>query len=391
MAANTQVVSFAEAAVPSYFAGTSPEESNISPEESIPALSFRGKVWRLAKDGEEITIMNKDQEPSSMVSVVILDYIKPRSRVFYEGVYVAGENKAPNCSSLDGKTPDADIATPVSKFCATCPHAVKGSKITPAGKATTACGMTKRIAIVPVSQPDSIPYLLRLAPTSIWDKDNKEGEAAGWYAWDQYTAMLAGKGCTNTAQVVTKMKFDHRAEYPKLLFSASRWLTPEEWAVMQVKWKAPEVKELLYGKTAASVAESEAAPDGDEGDGLVVAGTPAAAAAAHTAAAAPAPAPTRKPRAAAAQTPAQTPAQVAAAAWAVAAANAQAAAAAAAVEAANAASTIVEEDDGGEGDMGAAASTPAAAAKTTPPAAAAPAAPATANAGLSSLLAGWDD
>ena len=38
--------------------------------------------------------------------------------------------------------------------------------ITPAGKATTACGMTKRIAIVPVSQPESAPYLLRIAPTS---------------------------------------------------------------------------------------------------------------------------------------------------------------------------------------------------------------------------------
>ena len=279
--------------------------------------------------------------------------------MFYEGQYVAGENKAPTCSSLDGKTPDKDIATPVAKACASCPNAVKGSKVTPAGKATTACGMTKRIAIVPVSQPQSDPYLMRLAPTSIRDKDNKEGEAAGWYAWDQYTAMLASKGCTNTAQVVTKMKFDHRAEYPKVLFSASRWLTPEEWAIMQVKWKDPAVKALLEGKSGGVLVEPDAAPEGVEDEGMVLAPAAAPVAAAPAAAAAPARAP-RAPRAAAA-----------------AAAPAPAAAAPAAV---------VEDDDEAFNIAPAAAAAPAAA-----PAQTVPVAPATANAGLSGLLAGWDD
>lgn len=362
MATQNQVVPFAQAAVPAYFTAAAPEDSNIAPKETIPALSFRGKVWRLSKDGEENTIMNKDNEPAPTVSVVILDYIKPRSRVFYEGQYVAGENKAPTCSSLDGKTPDKDIALPISKACASCPNAVKGSKITAAGKATTACGMTKRIAIVPVSQPQSDPYLLRLAPTSIWDKDNKEGEAAGWYAWDQYTAMLAGKGCTNTAQVVTRMKFDHRAEYPKLLFSASRWLTPEEWAIMQVKWKDPSVKALLEGKSAGALDAPEAAPEGADDEGLVLA--PAAA----PAAAAPAAAPARAPRAARA-------------------ARAAPAAAPAPAPAATAPAAVVGDDDDEAFNI-APASAPAQAA---PPAQTVPVAPATANAGLSGLLAGWDD
>ena len=366
MAAN-QVVPFAQASVPAYFTNAAPEDSNIAPKDSIPALSYRGKVWRLVKDDEENTIMNKDNEPAPTVSVVILDYIKPRSRVFYEGQYVAGENKAPTCSSLDGKTPDKDIAAPISRACASCPNAVKGSKVTAAGKATTACGMTKRIAIIPVSQPQSDPYLLRIAPTSIWDKDNKEGEAAGWYAWDQYTAMLAGKGCTNTAQVVTRMKFDHRAEYPKLLFSASRWLTPEEWAIMQVKWKDPAVKSLLEGKSAGAMAEPEAAPEGADDEGLVLA--PAAAPATAPAAAAPAAAPARAPRAARA-------------APAPAAASAPAPAPVAAVV-----------DDGGDDDESfiTAPATAPAAVKAAPPAQTVPVAPATANAGLSGLLAGWDD
>ena len=346
--ATNQVVPFAQSQLPAYFTGA-PEDSNIVAKEAIPSLSFRGKVWRLVpKDGEEMTIMNKDNEPAPTVSVVVLDYVKPRSRVFYEGQYVAGENKAPNCSSLDGIKPDASIAEPVAKTCATCPNAVKGSKITPAGKASTLCGQTRRIAIVPVSQPESDPYLLRIAPTSIWDRDNKEGEAAGWYAWEQYTAMLAGKGCTNSAQVVTKIKFDHRAEYPKLLFSASRWLTPEEWAIMQTKWKAPSVKSLLQG--VGTLVDPDA-PEGADDEGMVVA--PAAPVAAAPAA----PAPARAPRAPRAAAPAAAPV---------------------------AAAPVVEDDD--EGIVVAPKAAPAAAAPQ-----AVPTAPATANAGLSSLLSGWDD
>ena len=362
MAQNTQVVPFSQSQVPAHFAALPPEDSNIAAKEQIRALSFRGKVWRLAMDGEEHTIMNKDNEPATTASVVVLDYIKPRSRIFYEGQYVAGENKPPTCSSLDGIVPDPLVATPISKTCATCPNAVKGSKITPAGKATTACSMTKKVAIIPISMPNVDPFLLRLAPTSIWDKENKDNEAAGWYAWDQYTQMLVGKGCTNTAQVVTKMKFDHRAEYPKLLFSAARWLTPEEWAIMQHKWKTQAVKDTLYGKASATVAEPE--PDGDEG--MVIAAPAAAApAAAPTPAAAPAPARApRAPRAAPAAAPAPAPAPVA---------------------------VVTDDDD--EGMIVAAA--PAAAAPAPAPAAApaatTPVAPATANAGLSSLLAGWDD
>lgn len=343
---NTNVVPFANTALPAHF-NTSPEETNIIPKESAPTLSYRGKVWRLSKDGEESAIMGKNGEPAPNVPVILLDHIKPRSRVFFAGKYVAGENKSPDCASMEGLVPDANIVEPVSKSCKTCPNAVKGSKINDSGAATTLCTQTKRVAVVMASNPTSDPYLLRLAPTSIWDKNNKENEDAGWYAWDQYLAMLTAKGCTNTAQVLTRMKFDHRVEYPKVLFSAARWLTPEEWALMKDKWKDPAVKDVLFGKSTDVAAPEADAPDGADDDGIAIA-TPAAA-----------PAPARAPRAPRA---APAPAPVAAPAAA----------------------------DDGDDDVVIAAAAPAAAAPA-PAAAAVPVAPATANAGLSSLLSGWDD
>lgn len=340
---STQLVPFSQASVPTYFVDT-PEETNIVVRDPIASLSFRGKVWRATKaDGIEVTQLNKEGDPATSIAVVLLDHIKTRSRVFYVGAYVAGENKFPDCSSIDGVAPDASVESPVSASCKTCPNAVKGSKISAAGKPTTACSQTKRVAVALAGDPTAPPYLLRLAPTSIWDKDNKENEAAGWYAWDQYLAMLAAKGCTNTAQVLTRMKFDHRVEYPKVLFSAARWLTPDEWALMKDKWKSEEVKDVLFGKSSDVKGPDETAPDGYD-DGLDVAPAAAPVPAPAAAAAAPVVAPV-----AAAPAPARAPRQ----------------------------------------PRSAPAAAPAAATPTPPPAAPAPA-PA-ANPGLASLLDDWDD
>ena len=123
-------VPFAQASVPSFFSGAfAPEESNIVAVIPTPALSFRGKAWRIMLDGQETLITNKEGEPSTVVSLVILDQIKNRSRIFYEGQYVPGENKPPRCSSMDGVKPDADIKEPCAATCASCPNSVKGSKI----------------------------------------------------------------------------------------------------------------------------------------------------------------------------------------------------------------------------------------------------------------------
>lgn len=277
----TNMIPFVAGQVPAHIASAfAADESNIAPKITIPSLSFRGKSWRIVLDDQETLVTNKDGEPSTIVSVFILDQIKRRSRNFYEGDYVPGENKAPRCSSIDGVTPDAFIVDPIATTCATCPNAVKGSKITPSGKATTLCAATKRVAVLPAAKLDFPALLMRLAQTSMWDKNTEKTE---WRAWDQYMDFLRASGVTNTVQVVTKIKFDHTVEYPKLLFKADRWATAEELAVLSERWKSDEVRDLLFGR------QEPPATDDDVDD------APAPAAAAPAPAPEPAPAPTPEP------------------------------------------------------------------------------------------------
>lgn len=217
------------------------EESNMGGRASIDQLSYRGKIWRVVLKGEEHILQRTNGEtgeiePLGIVSLVVLDQNKNRSRSFYPGSYEDGKNTPPTCYSADGVTPDASVKEPQAATCASCPNSVKGSKITENGKQTTACSPFKRIAVVPSTRiAGHAAMLLRIAQTSVWDKDNGENEAKGWYAWDQYTDMLRARGAKHTAAVETRVKFDIRTPYPKLLFSASRWLSEEETAQVKAK------------------------------------------------------------------------------------------------------------------------------------------------------------
>lgn len=381
-----------ENSVPAHLADLFGDAGNIAAKLSINQLSYRGKVWRRIVDGEETQLTRKSQdgdtEPVPIVALVVLDHNKSRSRAYYPGNFEEGKNAAPLCYSGDGVTPDADVKEPCAKTCATCPNSVKGSKITESGKQSTLCSPFKRVAVVPAQGIGKHPVmLLRLAQTSVWDKDNGENEAKGWYAWDQYLDMLRARGAKHTAAVETKVKFDLRVAYPKLLFSAARWLNPEEAAAAKQRLteSAKDIATILSGANAS--------------DGM--AGKPEA------------------PSAAAAETADEAEARVAAevladnakvdAARKEAAAKKKAAAEEAAAEAARlAAEAEAGADDGGWGDAGGATDVVAkvkpvakAVVKAKPAAKEAASAASTpvektevvegTPAGLSDLLAGWDD
>ena len=230
-----------KAEVPAHIANVF-TDSNIAGRASIDQLSFKGKTWTRVVSGEATPLMktdeNGDQVPVPVVSLVVLDMGKQRSRAYYEGGYEDGKNAKPACYSRDGVKPDESVKEPQCTTCAACPQAVKGSKLTDNGKQVTACGQFKRIVVIPSAAAvikDHPPMLLRIAQTSMWDKENAENEAKGWYAFDQYLDMLRARGVNHTAAVETRVKFDARTAYPKLLFSASRWLSPEETAVIKTR------------------------------------------------------------------------------------------------------------------------------------------------------------
>lgn len=240
------------------------EQENIVTRDSTPILSLKGKTWRMRIDGEEtiLTRTNADgeSEPVPQVKVVVLNVNPNRSRTFYAGAYDSSKNASPDCWSSDGTRPDKDVKQPVAATCASCPNSVKGSKVNDAGKETTACSVLKRIAVIPAVRPEMTAMLLKIPQTSIWDKNNAENEAKGWFAWDQYIDFLRQRGLKHTAGVVTKIKFDPNVEYPKLLFSAERWLTAEETTSVVPLVNSEAVTKLLSGRIDEGGAEAPEHP-----------------------------------------------------------------------------------------------------------------------------------
>lgn len=312
----------AVAEVPAHLVALFGDSANITPRFNINQLSYRGKTWRRVVEGEETALTRQntegDVEPIPIVNLVILDHNKNRSRAYYEGAFEEGKNSSPKCYSGDGIAPDASVKEPCAATCATCPNAVKGSKITENGKQSTLCSPFKRIAVVPSSNIGQHPaMLLRLAQTSVWDKDNGENESKGWYAYDQYMDMLRARGAKHTAAVETRVKFDLRMAYPKLLFSAARWLNPDEATAAKalIAEKEKEIADILTGgadrdgvsgQPAAAPAPASAAPVDEAARQAQAAAQQAAA----TKTPAPAPAPVAAPKAPP-KPPAKPPAPVA--------------------------------------------------------------------------------
>lgn len=237
-------------AVPDYLASSGVQSNIDAGVASVPSLSIRGKVFRIVKDGTETVMQRFDSQlkesvPLQMIHVVVLEQGPYGARVYYSGAYDPEAAAKPACFSLDGKRPDVAAVQPQAKTCAVCPHAVKGSKMSMSGMPTTACTLQRRLAVVPASAPEHAALLLRLPPTSSFDKMTKNSQS-GWFAWRQYLDFLQSRGVTHTAQVVTAVRFDPVAETPKLLFRPERFLSQSEAAVVLPRIDSDEVKAMLF-------------------------------------------------------------------------------------------------------------------------------------------------
>lgn len=237
------------------------DAGNIKEKVSIPSLTIAGKKFTMKVDGESKVLTKTDSETGELVNlqfvnVVVLDMNPNRSRIFFAKDYVSGENQVPACYSSDGKTPDKELAQPQAATCAACPNSVKGSKIRN-GRESYACDSKKRLAVWPEAMLRNvslgIPPLQMILPiTSIWDKDNTQNDAEGWFAWDNYVSDIRAKGVKHTAEIITRIKFDN-TEHPKTLFKAVRYLDDSEHA--QFKEVAAVKEVAVYDKTGHATTE----------------------------------------------------------------------------------------------------------------------------------------
>jgi hypothetical protein len=203
---------------------------NVNAGNGMKRVSIKGGVFRLLANGKEIASI-EDRH----LDVIIVKAAPKVSRIFYAGGYDKdAAAAAPDCTSADGEKPDAGVKNKQSSSCTTCPQNIAGS----GNGQSRACRYQQRLAVVLANNPDGDVLQVTLPATSIFGKE--DGDKRPLQAYARY--MAAQTPPVNLDAIVTRMKFDTKAESPKLFFSPTRWLTDDEYesAVEQSKSKDAE-------------------------------------------------------------------------------------------------------------------------------------------------------
>lgn len=229
---------------------------------SVKRISIKGGVFRLMSGGKEIASI-EDRH----LDVVIVKAAPKVSRIFYAGAYDKDAAAAPpDCWSNDGERPDAGAKNKQSQTCMSCPQNQAGS-----GQGNSrACRYQQRLAVVLENNPGGDVMQLTLPATSVFGKE--DGDKRPLQAFARHLAL--SNPPINPEQIVTRMKFDTKAESPKLFFSPVRWLTNEEYAVVKTQAESTDAARAvvmtvaqtdgvkgapaLPGKAPAVVEEEEA-------------------------------------------------------------------------------------------------------------------------------------
>lgn len=205
-------------------------------------ISIKGGVFRLLADGKEIASI-EDRH----LDVVIANAAPDIGRTFYAGAYDPEKSAAPDCWSADGNTPSVEAKNPQSKTCATCPQNMKGSG---AGE-SRACKFSQRLAVVLESDINGDVLQLQVPAASLFGQ--AEGENMPLKAY----ANWLGAQNISPDEVVTRMKFDTKAQSPKLFFRPVRWLDDDEHDIVVEKGNSEEAKKAV----TMTVAKTDKAPD----------------------------------------------------------------------------------------------------------------------------------
>ena len=255
---STSIISIAESIVPAHIAarGRSEATKNITGGGggSNKKIGLSGGVFRLIVGGKEITV-SKSRE----MNIVVVRTAATNSRTYYEGQYKKGETAAPDCSSLDGITPDEGVPQPQAGKCASCPKTIAGSSGN--GKAR-ACKYSRRLAVVMENDLAGDIYELKLAATSIFG----DGNGSDDMPLTAYVCrMEANVPTVNLDDVVTRIKFDDNTDTPKLNFATARFLTDDESDIVQAQGSSPtaiqitDVRVPTKPKTVALIEEQPTA------------------------------------------------------------------------------------------------------------------------------------
>jgi len=218
-------------------------------------ISIKGGVFRLLAGGKEVAAIDDRH-----LEVVIVKAAPKLSRIFYAAQYDAENIVPPECWSNDGEHPDASAQYRQAETCMSCPKNIAGS-----GQGNSrACRFQQRLAVVPANNIAGDVMQLTLPATSIFGKE--DGDKRALQAYARYLAVQNPP--VNPEQIVTEMRFDTKAESPKLFFKPVRWLTDEEYEIIKAQGETDEAKRAVVMTVAQSDGVRANAPK------MVLAGKP---------------------------------------------------------------------------------------------------------------------
>lgn len=244
---------------------------------STKRISIKGGVFRLMAGGKEITSIDDRH-----LDVVIVRAAPKVSRIFYAGAYDPDKIVRPDCWSNDGEKPDTSVKTPQHHSCMGCPQNEAGS----GNGNTRACRFQQRLAVVLANDMEGSVLQLTLPATSVFGKE--DGDKRPLQAFARFLAAQTPP--VNPEQIVTRMKFDTKAESPKLFFQPVRWLTDDEYPTAVAQGESEDAKQAVT-QTVAQADGVKAAPMAIPGSAPKAAAKPAPAPAVEEEDDEPAPAP----------------------------------------------------------------------------------------------------
>ena len=214
----------------------------------IKRLSIKGGVFRKMAGGKEVGSIE-----DRWMNVIFVKMAHSASRQCYAGVYEEGKAVSPICWSNDSIAPDGDVEAPVASACNDCPNSVKGSGDSGSG---TKCKLSWRTAVVLPQDPSGDVLELVIPAASSFGKEEN-----GRWPFKAYIGMLANNNVSK-GRVITKMAFDTKVQFPKVLFSPAGAVEPTDYDTITRQGKSAAAEAAIKltvfkGKQAEDGADVE--------------------------------------------------------------------------------------------------------------------------------------
>lgn len=183
-------------------------------------------------------------------NAIIVDMLEKPSREYYAGQYDPdAKGTMPDCFSALGDKPDAKAKDRQAANCASCSMNIDGSGQNGKGKA---CRFKRKIALMLEGDTSGDIYQFNVPAKSLFGKGN-----GNTHPFESYCRFLVNNGAAPD-RVVTTIAYNLDAETMELQFTAERFITEDELALVEAAQNNPQTRRLI--QLTAGEVEKKALP-----------------------------------------------------------------------------------------------------------------------------------